>query len=89
MIVNESYPYRPFAANAAGAVTSNGGALGGFACVTAGTLTLTENTGGGTVVLATMAVSAGIFYTLPFQCAPGTFLYATLAGGAVGTFAGS
>lgn len=88
MIVNETYPYRPFAANAGGAVTSDGGALAGFMCVTAGSLNLYENSAAGTHILETMAVVASTFYPLPCQMAPGKLCWAVLSGGAVGTFFG-
>lgn len=89
MLVTEVFGYRPFAANGAALlVGSGGGTIGGFLCVTSGSLKLTEGVGGaGATVTDTMAVTAGTFYPLPFAIPPGTFLFATLTGGAAGTFA--
>jgi hypothetical protein len=70
-------------------VTSDGGALGGFFCTTAGTLSITENDSGGATVVASFAVAVGVFYTLPFTAPVGVRLFANLGGGAAGTFAGN
>lgn len=87
--VQESYGPRPMAANAAGVIVgSNGGAIGGFLCVVSGTVTLnfgSDNTG--TTFVDAVPVTAGVFLPMPFEIPPGSYAYATLAGGAKGTFA--
>lgn len=88
MVVNESYSPVPAAANSTTVLLgANGGAIGGFLCVTAGSVKLTYTTGGGTIV-DTMAVAAGTFYPMPFTFPPGASggVTATLSGGAAGTF---
>lgn len=87
MVVNETYSAKALAASGA-ILGTNGGVLGGFFCTTAGTLQLNEGiAGAGALVVASFAVAVGVFYTLPFNFPPGVACYATLAGGAAGTFA--
>lgn len=85
--VQESY--RPLALVASGIVVAQtGGAIGGFLCTTTGNLKLSYSAdGSGETIVDTVAVTAGIFLPMPFIFAPGTTVYATLSGGAKGTFA--
>jgi hypothetical protein len=77
--------YKRLAAN--GAVVPVGGSLLRFVCTTAGTLQLTEGIiAGGADIVSTMAVAAGTVYVFGIDCPLGA--YATLAGGAIGTFVG-
>lgn len=82
-IVQERYTPIPIAANTT--VTVRGSALGGFLCTTSGTLTVIRNDGGGntTTLINAMAVTASVYYPLPFFLGQngGTV---TTAGGAVG-----
>lgn len=87
--VTESFGPIPFAADADGLIIgSQGGALGGFLCTASGTVTLSYGqSGGGAAIVNQVPVSAGVFLPMPFEIPPGVFLFATLAGGAAGTFA--
>lgn len=84
-IVRERYNPVPLAANAS-FVTNSKDSIGGFLCITAGTLTVTRNTDVGTsqTVVNALPVAAGVYYPLPFFLGTygGTI---TLAGGASGT----
>lgn len=88
MKVEESYGYVQFAADADGLVIglTNGGSIGGFLCQTSGTIKLNKDTSGGATIVDTLAVTAGIFYPIPLAVPPAMGVYATLAGGAAGTF---
>lgn len=83
MHVQERYTPKPVAANST--VTISGSGVGGFLCTTSGTITLVRDDGQGatTTLVNAMAVTAGVYYPLPFYLGPtgGTF---TTAGGAVG-----
>lgn len=59
-------------------------ALNGFACKTAGTLSVT--TAGGKAILSAFPVAAGAYLPLPFYL-EGTGAVVTTAGGASGTIA--
>lgn len=87
--VQESYGPRPMATNSTGVIVgSQGGAVGGFLCTADGTVTLAYGaTGTGDTVVNAVPVTAGVFLPMPFVIPPGVFLFATLAGGAAGTFA--
>jgi hypothetical protein len=75
------------ALGASGAIAPVGGSVLRFICSTAGTLTITEGiVGGGATIVASMPVAAGSVYPMLFDCPAGAF--ATLAGGATGTFVG-
>lgn len=83
MMVNEIFS--PLKATASGAIIpATGGYLGGFFCTTAGTLQLDSGIAAGTNVVASFAVAVGVYYPLPFSFPAGC--YATLGGGAAGTF---
>lgn len=80
--VNERYSAMPIAANGNfGVVSAN--QVGGFACVTSGTLTLTN--GKGLVIISGFPVTAGVYHPLPFYTSDGFVVQ--LAGGASGTLA--
>lgn len=84
--VQESYI--PLPITASGVIVSGPGATGGFLCTTAGTLKLSYGAdGSGATIVDTFSVAAGQFTPLPFSYPPNTIVYATLAGGAKGTFA--
>jgi hypothetical protein len=82
MMIGEAYSPRTLAAS--GQVFTGNGSTGGFLCATSGTLTLRATNSGGTVVCATMPVTAGVWHAIPLAWADGC--YAELAGGATGTF---
>lgn len=86
MVVQESFNAKPMTVS--GLLLAAGGALGGFVCTVAGTIKLSEGiAGAGPTIVDTCAVTAGTFLPLPFTFAPDKQVYATLAGGAQGTFA--
>ncbi len=82
MIVSERYTAQLLAANSTN--TLNNSAIGGFLCMTAGTITV--STAIGRVIINAFPVAAGTYYPMPFYLgeAGGTV---TLAGGASGTLA--
>ena len=82
MIIKERYQPQPVGVNATVAIS--GESIGGFLCLTAGTVTLTSNQNG--AVITALPVTAGVYVPLPFYLgvAGGTF---TTAGGASGTLA--
>ncbi len=82
MIIKERYTPQTVAVNST--VTIGGDSIGGFLCLTAGTVTLTSNTTGN--VITALPVTAGVYVPMPFLLgvAGGTF---TTAGGASGTLA--
>lgn len=83
--VRENYTPAPVAAN--GTFSRLGQCeLGGFLCTTAGSITVYDAaTATGTPIVATMAVTAGVFHPLPFACAVGATV--VCSGGAAGTVA--
>lgn len=85
--VQEVFGYKQMAVSGV-LLSTAGGRLGGFLCTTAGTVKISEGiAGAGATVVDTTAVAAGTFLPMPFGFPPGTAVYATLAGGATGTFA--
>lgn len=82
--VQECFGYKQMSDSGA-LLGSGGGALAGFLCTTSGTLKLTVTDGAGATIVDTCTVTAGVFLPLPFTFTHA--VYATLAGGAVGTFA--
>lgn len=82
MIIKERYQPEPVGVNAT--ETISGESIGGFLCLTAGTITITSNTMGN--VITALPVTAGVYVPLPFYIgvAGGTI---TTAGGASGTLA--
>lgn len=86
MITQELYHAVPIAANAT-YNAPDGKGIGGFICVTAGTITVTRQqrdaTVAGTPVVTAFPVSAGQVYRLAFSIPHGYVV--TLAGGASGT----
>lgn len=89
--IQEHYRPVPIAAN--GSFVGEVNQLGGFLCVTSGTLTVVD--GAGVTVVATIAVTAGVYLPLPFDVGGGRVgatasatsrkTTVTLAGGASGT----
>lgn len=81
--VRERYSPVPVAVNTAVTITSN--STGGFMCSTSGTITLVSAAADGKVqtTLLVLAVTAGVYYPLPFYIGKegGTF---TTSGGAAG-----
>lgn len=77
MIVAELFNPKLCPANTATVFAANNG-IGGFLCTISGTLTLSD---GSTTFVNAMAVTAGIWYPLPFTIQAGTL---TTAGGAAG-----
>jgi hypothetical protein len=77
--------FTPVRLTISGQVKSGAGTLGGFLCTTTGTVTLYDGTDAtGTAMVSSFPVTAGVFHPAPFSF--GTGLYATLGGGAAGTF---
>jgi hypothetical protein len=78
--------YSPVVIAANGTVTLSTGQIGGFLCLTAGTITVTRNNEDGTttVIVNAVPVTAGLWTWMPFLLTShgGTV---TLAGGASGT----
>ncbi len=73
--------YNPIVLAANGTAPLTGDMVGGFLCQTAGTVSITRNTGG--ALLTAFPVEIGVYYPMPFYIGPngGTV---TLAGGASG-----
>lgn len=87
MKVDETYGYRKMIASAV-LLGTGGGSIGGFLCTVSGSIKLSEGVdGSGNIIVDTVPVTAGVFLPMPFAIAPGTAVYATLTGGAQGTFA--
>lgn len=85
MVVQESFS--PKAMTASGAVLgASGGTLGGFLATVTGTIKLTYTDGAGQTILDTCPVTAGVFLPIPAVFSAGQAVYATLGGGAQGTF---
>lgn len=83
-MVQESWGYKPLVAS--GQVSARDCQLGGFLCVTTGTVKVYDNpAAAGNVVVATMACTAGVFHPMPFNLQTGC--YFELAAGATGTVA--
>jgi hypothetical protein len=85
MDVQEVFQHKRLTAS--GAILASGGKIGGFLCTTTGTLKLTLTDAAGDTVVDTVAVTEGVFLPMPFGFGPTVVVYATLAGGAEGTFA--
>jgi hypothetical protein len=84
MNVREVFTHKRMTAS--GAIFSGIGALGGFLCTTAGTLSIETGTdGNGTEVVSSLTLTAGQWVPLPFAFNDGA--YANLGGGCIGTFA--
>lgn len=84
MQVQELFGAKPMTASGV-VIGVNGGALGGFLCTVAGSIKLTVGVDGlGTTIVDTLPVSAGTYIPLPLALM--TAAYATLTGGAQGTF---
>lgn len=80
-IIQERYSPTVIGVNAT--VPLNATDIGGFAAVTAGTITIVNNRGA--TVLNAFPVSAGVYYPLPMMLEIGTIATFTTAGGASGT----
>lgn len=81
MNVKEAYTPYPLAADAT--LSVQGPQMGGFLCVTGGTLTVTDSAG--TVEVNALPVTAGIYYPIPIRFGGAGGGVVTLAGGASGT----
>jgi predicted histidine transporter YuiF (NhaC family) len=80
VVIQEQYTPQPMAANASFVTTNQ--RIGGFICITSGTLTVTDGTG--MVEVNGVPVTAGVYLPLPiFLGNNGATI--TLAGGASGT----
>jgi len=83
--VRERYTPVPVAANATVAITSS--SIGGFLCVTSGTITIVANPQDGkvaTTIVSAFPVTSGFYYPFPFYLSSNGGSV-TLAGGASGT----
>lgn len=76
------YSPQPMAANSTYAIPAGVTSLGGFLCVTAGTITVVDNTG--RTIISALPVAAGNFYSMPFFLGAGAAGLVTLALGASG-----
>src|SRR3546814_17329557 len=56
--------------------------IGGFLCVTAGTITVVNQAG--TTIVNALPVSAGVYYPMPFYLSSGSSGSVTLSGGSSG-----
>lgn len=86
-VVQERYSPIPIGANST--VNITGSNIGGFLCTASGTITLVANASGGKpqiTLLTAFAVTAGIYYPLPFFLGNngGTFTTASSAAGLIG-----
>lgn len=81
MVVQERYHPQAMAANSSYVLTGAG--IGGFAAVTAGTITVTAASG--TVLLNAFPVAAGSVYGIPILTGAAGGATVVLAGGASGT----
>ncbi len=81
--------YNPIVVGANSTVTIHGNNIGGFLCTATGTITLVANAADGkpqTTLLNAFAVTAGIYYPLPFYLGRngGTFTTASSGAGLLG-----
>lgn len=75
--------YKPVILAANASVISNSMGVGGFLCITSGTLTISKNTQAGTIIVNAMPVTAGTWVPMPlFVGTDGMVI--TAAGGASG-----
>lgn len=85
MVITERYQPLPLAANSTTLIRSDH--IGGFLCTTSGTITVVVNNDigtGTTTIINALAVTAGVYYPLPFYLGK-TGGSITTAGGAIGT----
>lgn len=62
--VQESY--KPVQITGTGTFTNSSNGVGGFLCVTTGTIGITTNTTPPRTIVPTLSVTAGIYYPMPF-----------------------
>lgn len=82
-IVRERYTPVVIAANTTNAITNN--AIGGFLCTVSGTVTLVANPQDGkaaVTILSAFAVTAGVYYPMPFYLSSNGGIFTTAGGGA-------
>lgn len=80
--VQESY--KPFVISGTGTTTSPSNGIGGFLCTASGTITIQTNDPTPKTIIPTLAVTAGIYYPMPFQGSHQGIIV-TSAAGAAGT----
>lgn len=85
-IVRERYTPHPIGAN--GTLVLTGDSLGGFLCISAGSITVVRNNDDGstTTIINALPVTAGVYVPLPFYLGKNNGTV-TLAGGASGVLA--
>lgn len=77
--------YSPIVVGVNATVQLTGSAVGGFLCLTGGTITVTKNTAAGVVTIVNaVPVTAGVYTPMPFYLGPDGGSV-TLGGGASGT----
>ena len=81
--MNVKEAYTPYALAANATLRVEGPQMGGFLCVTGGTLTVTDS--GGVVEVNALPVTAGIYYPIPIRFGGAGGGSVTLASGASGT----
>lgn len=82
MAIQERYKPIPMAVNSTYAIPASLQGIGGFLCITSGTLTLVNNAG--TTIVNAVPVTAGSYLPMPFALEAGQSGSITLAGGASG-----
>ena len=82
MSFQERYKPVPIGVNSVVKINADQPGMCGFACITAGTLTVVNNAG--TTIVAAIPVSAGTYMPLPFGLESGQLGTVTTAGGASG-----
>jgi hypothetical protein len=81
--MNVKEAYTPYSLSTNATLQVAGPQMGGFLCVTAGTLTVTDLDG--LVEVNALPVTAGIYYPIPIRFGGAGGGVVTLAGGASGT----
>jgi len=81
--------YNPLVVAADSTEVINGNAIGGFLCTASGTVTVTANAGDGKdayTVINALAVTAGVYYPMPFYLSKngGTVTTASSGAGVLG-----
>jgi hypothetical protein len=82
MATKEHYNAKPMAVNAS---QNCGASIAGFLAATAGTITVTDGDGSGTVLVNAVPLVAGAFTRIPLLARSSAGCVVSLAGGASGT----
>lgn len=82
MVIEERYKPSVVGVNTTIPIPASVVAAGGFLCITSGTVTVVNQTGG--TLIAALPVTAGFYYPMPFNLESGNKGTVTTAGGASG-----